>query len=286
MKRLDGKELAKQRREQLKSQVAKFSQIHGRPPCLAVVLVGEDPASQVYVRNKLKACADVGFRSVEKRLPQDISQKELQTQVGMLNDDRDIDGILVQLPLPQHLQADLVLAQISPLKDADGLDPENLGLLMTGNKRVAPCTPSGVIELLKANGVELQGQHAVVVGRSQIVGKPMAQLLIDEDATVTLCHSHSKPLSHWTQQADIVVVAAGRPQFLGQKDFKKGAVVVDVGIHRMENGKLCGDVNPEGLEDWLGALSPVPGGVGPMTITMLLENTLGLARLHQERNSQ
>lgn len=283
MERLDGRALSILQREQIRGRVQQFHSQTQITPCLAVVLVGEDPASQVYVRNKIKACDEVGVKSIEKRRPSDISQAQLIKEVQELNANPNVHGILVQLPLPKGLDSEKVLSQISPLKDVDGLDPENLGLLLSDNKRVAPCTPAGVIELLKAHKVSMKGAHAVVVGRSQIVGKPMALLLLAENATVTVCHSQTQDLAHHTRQADIVVVAAGRPEFLGKEHFKLGAVVVDVGIHRKDNGKLCGDVNPQGLEGWLKALSPVPGGVGPMTITMLLENTLQLAELQQGR---
>jgi methylenetetrahydrofolate dehydrogenase (NADP+) / methenyltetrahydrofolate cyclohydrolase len=286
MIKLDGHVLSKQIRQQLKSQVDQWKAQTGLSPCLSVVLVGEDPASQVYVRNKIKACAQVGILSREHYLPEKVSQEELIQCVRQLNQDPEVNGILVQLPLPKGLNADLVLKEISPLKDADGLDPENLGLLLCGQKRVAPCTPSGVIELLKAHNIALEGVHAVVVGRSQIVGKPMALLLLEENATVTICHSRTPNLSEWTQQGDIVVVAAGRPEFLSQKDFKPGAVVVDVGIHRKSDGTLCGDVQSHGLDQRLYALSPVPGGVGPMTITMLLANTLKLAQLQTLKESR
>ncbi len=281
MERLDGLALSILRRKKLMERVQQFYSQTQISPCLAVVLVGEDPASQVYVRNKIKACDEVGVKSVEKRLPAGISQSQLIKVVQDLNANPAVHGILVQLPLPKGLDSEKVLSQISPLKDADGLNPENLGLLLSDKMRVAPCTPAGVIELLKAHKVIMKGAHVVVVGRSQIVGKPMALLVLTENATVTVCHSQTQDLAHYTRQADIVVVAAGRPEFLGKEYFKQGAVVVDVGIHRKENGKLCGDVNPKGLDSWLKALSPVPGGVGPMTITMLLENTLKLTELQQ-----
>lgn len=281
MERLDGRTLSILRREQLRERVQQCHSQTQIAPCLAVVLVGDDPASHVYVRNKIKSCSEVGVKSLEKRLPARVSQAQLIQEVQELNANSDIHAILVQLPLPEGLNSEEVLSQISPLKDADGLVPENLGLLLGDNKRVAPCTPAGVIELLKAHGIPMNGAHAVVVGRSQIVGKPMALLLLAENATVTVCHSQTKDLANHTRQADIVVVAAGRPEFLGKEHFKQGSVVVDVGIHRKANGKLCGDVNSQGLESWLKALSPVPGGVGPMTITMLLENTLMLAELQR-----
>lgn len=274
---LDGKALSQEWRQGLKVRVAEFQAQKNTQPCLAVVLVGDDPASQVYVRNKIKACNEVGIKSLEKRLPETVSQDDLLKVVEDLNKDPEVNGILVQLPLPKHIDEDLVTSKIRPLKDADGLTHENLGLLLLGQKRVAPCTPFGVIQLLKKHGIEMSGAKAVVVGRSQIVGKPMALLLLEENATVTICHSRTKNLKEHLMGADIIVVAAGRPEFLGKDDFPKGAVIVDVGIHRKENGKLCGDIRFEELKETASAMTPVPGGVGPMTIAMLLENTLKLA---------
>lgn len=284
MQKLDGRAYAGELRESLKGRVESFQETSGITPCLAVVLVGDDPASQVYVSHKIKACKKAGIKSVEQRLPSDTKEADLISVVEGLNKDPSVHGILVQLPLPPSINEERVIDSISPLKDADGLSVENLGLLLAGRKRVAPCTPSGVIELLKRNNIEISGQRAVVVGRSQIVGKPMALLLLQENATVTICHSRTKDMRAHLKEADLVVVAAGKPEFLGKDDFKKGCVVVDVGIHRKENGKLCGDVRAAELEDVVSALSPVPGGVGPMTIAMLLENTLKLAKLHWEKN--
>ncbi len=284
MLKLDGRAYAGELRESLKGRVENFQSTTGITPCLAVVLVGDDPASQVYVSHKIKACKKAGIQSIEKRLAADTKEEELISVVEALNNDPSVHGILVQLPLPENINEERVIDSISALKDADGLSVENLGLLLSGRKRVAPCTPSGVIELLKRNEIEISGKRAVVVGRSQIVGKPMALLLLQENATVTICHSRTKDMRAHLKEADLVVVAAGRPEFLGRDDFKKGSVVVDVGIHRKENGKLCGDVRADEVTDIVSALSPVPGGVGPMTIAMLLENTLKLAKLHGEKN--
>lgn len=284
MQKLDGRTYAKELRESLKGRVGQFQQSSGVQPCLAVVLVGDDPASQVYVSHKIKACAQAGIRSIEKKLSAETKEEELLKVVEGLNKDDGVHGILVQLPLPRSINEEKVIDAISPLKDADGLSVENLGLLLSGRKRVAPCTPSGVIELLKHNKIEMAGKRAVVIGRSQIVGKPMALLLMEENATVTICHSRTQNLRDHLSKADLVVVAAGKPEFLGADDFKEGCVIVDVGIHRKENGKLCGDVRYEEVKEKAAAVTPVPGGVGPMTIAMLLENTLKLAEIHWEKS--
>jgi len=283
--RLDGKALAQERRTNLSQKTQIFSEKWGQLPCLAVVLVGDDPASQVYVRNKIKACKEAGITSIEKRLAADVSQETVMATVEALNGDATIHGILVQLPLPSHLEADLITQCISPLKDVDGLHFENLGLLFAGQTRVAPCTPWGVIQILKKYEIPLVGAEAVVIGRSQIVGKPMGQLLLNESATVTFCHSKTQDLRSHLKKADIVVVAAGRPGLIGKDDLHKDAVVIDVGIHRKDDGKLCGDVRFDEIDGFVKAATPVPGGVGPMTIAMLLENTLHLAQLQlQKRN--
>ena len=281
MERLDGRALSKEWRGALKTRIEKWQSQAQETPCLAVVLVGDDPASQVYVSHKIKACAEAGIESIEKRLPSDTTEADLLKIVSGLNEDPKVNGILVQLPLPKHISEQRVIDTIDPLKDADGLSIENLGLLAAGRTRVAPCTPFGVIQLLKKHRIDMNGARAVVVGRSQIVGKPMALLLLHENATVTICHSKTKDLRAHLAQADIVVVAAGRPEFLGQDDFKPGTVIVDVGIHRKEDGNLCGDVKFSEVAEQARAISPVPGGVGPMTIAMLLENTFHLAQLQK-----
>lgn len=277
MRVLNGREVAQFRTEGLRERIEKFRGQFGRPPGLGVILVGEDPASRVYVHNKGKSCRKVGMESFEINLPVETSQETLEEIIRSWNQKEEVDGFLVQLPLPKGLSSESVLDVIDPRKDPDGLTPENLGLLWSGKKRVASCTPSGVMALLDHYGVELAGKRAVVLGRSNIVGKPMAQLLLDAQATVSICHSRTPELGVYTQEADIVVVAIGKPRFIGVEMFKQGAVVIDVGIHRLEDGKLCGDVHTEGVEQRLAALSPVPGGVGPMTIQMLLENTVTLA---------
>ncbi len=277
MIRLDGKVVSTKIRAEIKGDIQQFEKKSGRPPGLAVILVGQDPASQTYVRGKIRACAEVGIQSFHHELPQATSAADLKAMVQKLNDDPKVDGILVQLPLPAHLKTDEVLSWIDPRKDPDGLTVQNQGLLMLGRSLVPSCTPAGIIEILKHYNVTIEGKTAVVVGRSQIVGKPMALLLLQENATVTIAHSKTQDLFRITRGADIVVAAAGRPHFLGREAFKQGAVVVDVGIHRTDKG-LVGDVRADELEDHVTALTPVPGGVGPMTITMLLRNTLTLAQ--------
>lgn len=275
---LDGKLVAQQRRDSLKTEIAAFSKQWGRTPQLTVLLVGENPASQVYVTNKVKACAEVGLLSELIRLPSSTNQAELLARLKSLNQDPAVDGILVQLPLPLGISEHQVNENILPNKDADIFSAQNLGALWSGQSKLAPCTPKGVMTLLAHYGIKLAGLKAVVIGRSNIVGKPMAHLLTQADATVTLCHSKTKNLKEYTSAADLVVVAAGQPRFLGREDFKKDSIVVDVGIHKVD-GKICGDVRFEELQGWCQAATPVPGGVGPMTIVTLLENTLALAKL-------
>lgn len=288
MIRLDGTLVAKTRQTLLKEKIVAFQARSGRAPGLAVLIVGQDPASQVYVRNKVRTCEAIGMRSFHFELPATILQSELKSRIEELNRDPLVDGILVQLPLPKYIDAEVVLDTILPEKDPDGLTFGNLGLLLAGRKRVAPCTPWGVMAILEHYGVPVVGVNAVVIGRSNIVGKPQAQLLLEANATVTICHSKTKDLYHHTRQADIVVVAAGRPRFIGREAFKEGTVVIDVGIHRPTEGpfagKLCGDVRYEELEGFAKAATPVPGGVGPMTIQMLMENTLRLAELREGEN--
>ena len=282
MKSMNGRSLSLERRESLKKKVQLFSKKQGFSPCLAVVLVGDNPASQVYVKNKIKACTSAGIKSLKHQFKKESSEKEVIRLIESLNRDPHVHAVLIQLPLPEHMNEARILNRLDPLKDADGLCIENLGLLLSGCKRVAPCTPAGVIEILKKYKIPIEGQNAVVVGRSQIVGKPMALLLLEENATVTLCHSKTKDLDFHLKKADIVIVAAGKPEFLGAENFSKDSVIVDVGIHRKENG-LCGDVRYNELEEVARAATPVPGGVGPMTIAMLLENTLKLAELQTEK---
>jgi methylenetetrahydrofolate dehydrogenase (NADP+)/methenyltetrahydrofolate cyclohydrolase len=274
---INGKEIAKKMREEMKREAAELSQT-GIRPGLSVILVGEDPASQAYVRNKAKACEEVGFHSEIIRMPASTSQDMLIRKIDELNENPNIHGILVQLPLPKPLNEDLVIGRIHPDKDVDGFHPYNIGNLVIGHDAFVPCTPLGVMELIRRTGVSVAGKHAVVVGRSNIVGKPMALLLLREHATVTICHSRTENLADITKQADILIAAVGRPLMLDERHVKPGAIVIDVGINRNEEGKLVGDVNRERVMDTAGYITPVPGGVGPMTIAMLLQNTLKSAK--------
>lgn len=277
---LDGKKVSEDRREALRPRVARFQQQTGREPHLVVVLVGNHLPSQVYVRNKAKACESIGMKSQILQWPEDISIEAFKMQLQQLEASDGVDGILVQLPLPAHLKSIDLGTEVDEAKDADGFSYGNLGLMVAGKVRVAPCTPMGVMSILSHYKIPVAGRRAVVVGRSLIVGKPMALLLLDADATVTVCHSKTPNLEEITRQAEIVVVAAGKREFLGRSAFAKGAVVIDVGIHGTgAGGKICGDVRFEELKDWASAATPVPGGVGPMTITTLLENTMALAEL-------
>ena len=273
---MDGAALAKKIRLQLAEETQRMIET-GTHPHLAVVLVGDDPASSVYVRNKENACRDTGIRSTVVRLGADCDQDTLEQTVSQLNYNPDVHGILVQLPLPAHLNESRVLELIDPAKDVDGFHAVNAGLLLSGRQGFVPCTPRGVMEILKEYGVDLRGKHAVVIGRSNIVGKPMALLLLEADATVTVCHSRTKNLSEITKQADILIAAVGRRGFVTREMVKPGAVVIDVGINRKEEGGVCGDVDPT-VAEIAGAMTPVPGGIGPMTIAMLLRNTLDAAR--------
>ena len=278
MKFLDGKGPADRETTEIKASVEEIKKTCGFPPGLAVILVGEDPASQIYVNRKIKACTRSGLYSCKKEYPPSVTLSELKKQIQEFNNNPKIHGILVQLPLPPSLNSEEVLSCISPQKDPDGLTLENRALLWAGLPRVIPCTPLGIMKILQFHNIPLKGRHAVVVGRSQIVGLPTANRLLSHNATVTVCHSQTENLREHTRRADIVIASAGKKGLLGREDFKKGAVVVDVGIHRGPEG-LTGDVRGEGLEDRLSALTPVPGGVGPMTIAMLVSNTVRLARL-------
>lgn len=282
MRILDGKLVAEARKEKLRPRIEKFVQNYGRKPSLAVVLVGANPASQVYVKNKIKACESVGIRSVKYEMSEAITQAELESLIHQLNADITVDGILVQLPLPKRLNEDRLNEIIDIQKDADGFCYQSLGHLFAGTPVVNPCTPQGVMNILEHYQISVSGKNTVVIGRSNIVGKPMAQLLLMKNATVTICHSKTKNLQEFTKNADLVVVAAGQKRFLGKGDFKQGSVVIDVGMHRDEN-KLSGDVRFEELEGWVEAATPVPGGVGPMTIMTLLENTVHLAEKNKTK---
>ena len=275
---IDGKLVSKKIREELSAEIAEFK-ASGKTPGLAVIVVGNDPASAVYVRNKHKACLEVGITSYQIEYPKETTEAELLAKIDELNADPEVNGILVQLPLPKHINEDNVINRISPLKDVDAFHPENVGKIMIGKYTFLPCTPAGIVELLKHYNVEVEGKKCVVVGRSNIVGKPMSLLLLERNGTVTICHSRTKDLSDITREADIVVVAIGRANFLTADMVKPGAVVIDVGINRMPDGKLAGDVDFAEVEKIASKITPVPGGVGPMTITMLLKNTLAAAKM-------
>lgn len=270
--KIDGKQIAGLVTEKVKERVENLKS-KGVVPGLAVVLVGSNPASQTYVNNKAKTCERLGMYSVLIQLDENISEVELLQNVEALNQDDKIHGILVQLPLPSQIDEDRVIAAISPLKDVDGFHPENVGKMMIGQQSFLPCTPFGVMKLLEYSDVDIAGKHAVIIGRSNIVGKPMGQLLLQKDATVTYCHSRTKDLRTFTKQADILVVATGRTKMIDASYIKEGAVVIDVGINRDENNKLCGDVDYASAQEVASKITPVPGGVGPMTIAMLMENT-------------
>lgn len=268
---IDGKFISQTIKDELRDRVNKLKE-EGKEVSLAVILVGNDSASQVYVRNKKKACEYVGIRSLSYELSEETSEEELLKLIDDLNEREDCQGILVQLPLPKHIDSEKVLLRIDPKKDVDGFHPVSVGNLSIGNPGFVSCTPAGVIELLKRSGVELDGANAVIVGRSNIVGKPMAMLLLRENCTVTIAHSHTRNLSEVTSRADILIAAIGKPKFFKAKDIKENAVVIDVGMDRDENGKLCGDVDYEDMLPKVSKITPVPGGVGPMTIAMLMKN--------------
>jgi methylenetetrahydrofolate dehydrogenase (NADP+) / methenyltetrahydrofolate cyclohydrolase len=274
---IDGRAVGAAVRARVAGEVAEYAAEAGRTPVLATVIVGDDPASKIYVANKHKACAEVGMRSINRDLPADAAEAELLDLVGALGEDDDVDGILVQLPLPPQIDPNLVVAALDPGKDVDGLTPLNAGLLAHGTPGLVPCTPAGVLELIRHEGIELAGSEAVVVGRSKLVGVPVARLLLSADATVTVCHSRTRDLAAVCRRADILVAAVGVPELLGADAVKPGAVVIDVGMNRGEDG-LCGDVDFAAVAEVASAITPVPGGVGPMTIAMLLVNTLAAAR--------
>ncbi len=270
---IDGKAISQQVKDEIKEKTAKLIEKTGVQPCLAVILVGEDPASQVYVRNKKKACDYVGFKSLSYELPENTTQDELLELIDKLNNDDTVHGILVQMPVPKHIDEKAVIDAISPKKDVDGFHPISVGSLCIGEPGFVSCTPAGVIQLLKRSGIEIAGKECVIVGRSNIVGKPMALLMLRENATVTIAHSKTKDLKEVTKRADIIIAAIGKPKAIGADQIKEGAVVIDVGINRnAETGKLCGDVDYENVFDKCSAITPVPGGVGPMTIAMLMNN--------------
>ncbi len=276
-KLIDGKAISAQIKEELKLEVAQLKE-KGIVPCLAVIQVGNDPASSVYVKNKKKACAYIGIESLSYELEETVTQETLLEVIEELNHNDMVNGILVQLPLPKHIDEETVLKAISPQKDVDGFHPETVGNMFIGNQGFLPCTPAGIIELLKRSGIEIAGRECVVIGRSNIVGKPMALLLLRENGTVTIAHSKTKDLKEVTRRADILVAAIGKPKFVTAEYVKEGATVIDVGIHRNEQNKLCGDVDFDDVVSKAGAITPVPGGVGPMTIAMLMDNCVETVR--------
>lgn len=277
-KLIDGKAVSASVRAQVAQEVQEVK-AKGLHPGLAVVIVGDDPASRTYVNNKKKACAETGIYSEEYALPATTTQEELLSLVRSLNEKPEIHGILVQSPLPNGLDEEAVIEEINPQKDVDAFHPQNVGRIMIGNFHFLPCTPAGVIELIRSQGIEIAGKRCVVIGRSNIVGKPMAMLLLHNHGTVTICHSKTRDLAEICREADILVAAVGRPKFVTENMVKPGAVVIDVGMDRDENGKLCGDVDFANVEPKAGYITPVPGGVGPMTIAMLLRNTVTAAKL-------
>lgn len=275
---IDGKAISAAVKEEVRLEVETLKK-EGIEVTLAVIIVGEDPASKVYVGNKKKACEALGIRSLEYALPETTTQEELLALIEKLNNDDSVNGILCQLPLPKGLDSKIVIDSISPLKDVDAFNPVNVGKIMLGDYDFLPCTPAGVMEMLKYSGIETCGKRAVIIGRSDIVGKPMTMLLLHANATVTTCHSRTENLKEVTREADILVAAIGKPKFVTSDMVKDGAVVIDVGINRDENGKLCGDVDFENVAEKCSAITPVPGGVGPMTIAILMKNTLKAAKL-------
>ncbi|MCR5584734.1 MAG: bifunctional methylenetetrahydrofolate dehydrogenase/methenyltetrahydrofolate cyclohydrolase FolD [Lachnospiraceae bacterium] len=270
---IDGKAISQAIKDEIREETAKLSEKNIKP-CLAVILCGNDPASTVYVANKKKACEYCGFDSVSLELPEETSEEELLNKISELNKDERVNGILVQLPLPSHINEDAVIAAIAPEKDVDGFHAVSVGNLLIGRPGFVSCTPAGVIQLLKRSNVEISGKECVVIGRSNIVGKPMSVLMLRENATVTICHSRTKDLKEVCKRADILIVAIGKPRMIDASYVKDGAVVIDVGIHRLEGKKLCGDVDFESVEKVASKITPVPGGVGPMTIAMLMKNCL------------
>ena len=274
---IDGKAIAATIRGEIAQKVAELKASRGIVPGLAVIIVGEDPASKVYVRNKHRACEEVGFASFGYELPAETTEAELLALIERLNRDRRVHGILVQLPLPKHLDEEKILLSIDPAKDVDAFHPYNVGKIMIGNYDFLPCTPAGVMELLRRSHIEIAGKECVVVGRSNIVGKPQAMLLLQANGTVTVCHSRTKDLREVCRRADILIAAIGKPEFFDASYVKEGAVVIDVGINRRADGKLCGDVRFEDVAPHCSHITPVPGGVGPMTIAMLMQNTLTAA---------
>lgn len=278
---IDGKAVSQSVKDRIKEEVTALKAEHGVVPGLAVIIVGDNPASRIYVNNKKKACEYVGFDSYEYALPEETTETELLELIKKLNNDEKIDGILCQLPLPKHIDENVIINNIAPNKDVDAFHPVNVGKIMIGDYSFLPCTPAGVMELIASTGVDIKGKECVVVGRSNIVGKPMSMLLLHKSGTVTICHSKTKNLKAECKRADILVAAVGVPNLITGDMVKEGAVVIDVGMNRLENGKLCGDVEFESASKAAGYITPVPGGVGPMTIAMLMQNTLTAAKVNR-----
>jgi methylenetetrahydrofolate dehydrogenase (NADP+)/methenyltetrahydrofolate cyclohydrolase len=276
---IDGKKVSAAVKERVRANNEIYKAETGKTPGLAVVIVGDNSASRVYVNNKKKACAEVGFESFEYALPESTTEAELLELVAKLNDDTNVNGILVQLPLPRHIDENNIINAINPKKDVDAFHPENVGHIMIGDYSFLPCTPAGVMELLDSENIEIKGKRCVVIGRSNIVGKPMAMLLLHRHGTVTICHSRTEDLAAVTREADILIAAVGKAKFVTADMVKPGAAVIDVGMNRDESGKLCGDVDFDSVKEIAGYITPVPGGVGPMTIAMLMQNTLNAASL-------
>ena len=282
---INGKEISEKLRKELKKNIDQLKNTQNLQPSIAVIIVGNDPASKVYVKNKNNACQEIGIKSYEFALPETTSENELLQLITELNNRSDINGILVQMPLPRHINEKTVIEHINPLKDVDAFHETNVGKIMTGNFKFLPCTPAGIIHLLDKSNIEISGKHCVVIGRSNIVGKPLAMLMLHRNATVTICHSKTQNLEEICRTADILVAAVGKANFVTANMIKSGAVVIDVGINRCDNGKLCGDVDFENVKEIASSITPVPGGVGPMTISVLMQNTLTAALLQNNCES-
>jgi methylenetetrahydrofolate dehydrogenase (NADP+)/methenyltetrahydrofolate cyclohydrolase len=279
---INGKEISDKFLKKLKKEVCNLKTELNLQPALAVIIVGDDPASKIYVRNKKRACEEIGIKSIEFALPTNTSENELLNLIDALNKRPDVNGILVQMPLPPHINEKIIIAHINPIKDVDAFHETNVGKIMIGNFKFLPCTPAGIIHLLDESNIEISSKHCVIIGRSNIVGKPLAMLMLHRDATVTICHSKTKNLTEICKTADILIAAVGKVNFVTSNMVKPGAVVVDVGINRCENGKICGDVDFEHVKNIASYITPVPGGVGPMTISMLMKNTITAALMQKK----
>ena len=279
---INGKEISDKFLKKLKKEVCNLKTELNLQPALAVIIVGDDPASKIYVRNKKRACEEIGIKSIEFALPTNTSENELLNLIDALNKRHDVNGILVQMPLPPHINEKIIIAHINPIKDVDAFHETNVGKIMIGNFKFLPCTPAGIIHLLDESNIEISSKHCVIIGRSNIVGKPLAMLMLHRDATVTICHSKTKNLTEICKTADILIAAVGKVNFVTSNMVKPGAVVVDVGINRCENGKICGDVDFEHVKNIASYITPVPGGVGPMTISMLMKNTITAALMQKK----